>query len=66
MKVSELIRRLKGYEDFDIELTVHRLMSDEELKGSIYPCPYENIETDLEIDDIAHSDKIIALGCTIK
>jgi len=65
VKVSELVEQLKGYEDFDIELTVRRSMSEEELEGSSYPYPYDNIETVLEVDDIGHSDKVIHLGCEI-
>lgn len=65
MKVKELIEQLKGYENFDIELTVHRKITDEELKNSAYPYPYENIQSKLELDDIGHSENVICLGCEI-
>lgn len=65
MKVKELIKMLEGYEDFDIELTVHRRLSDEVLKRLTYPFPYENIDTELELDDIGYSNNVVCLGCKI-
>jgi hypothetical protein len=47
-------------------MTVHELLPEEVLKNMIYPYPYENHETVLEIDDIGHSDRIICMGCRIK
>ena len=55
MKVKELIKMLEGFEDFDIKLTVHRRLS-EVLKHLTYPYPYENIETELELDDIGYTN----------
>lgn len=65
MKVKELMEQLKGYEDFVIELTVHRKVTDEELKNTSYPYPFENIKTELELNDIGHSENVICLGCEI-
>ena len=65
MKVKELIEKLKGYEEYEIGFTVHKLLTDEELKNFKYKYPYKNIESDLEIDDIYHSRKIVNLSCEI-
>ena len=65
MKAKELIKMLEGFEDFDIELTVHRRLSEEELKALTYPYPYEIIKTELELDDIGYSDNVVCLGCEI-
>ena len=65
MKAKELIKMLEGCEDFDIKLTVYRKLSDEVLKKLSYPYPYENIETELELDDIGYSDNVVCLGCVI-
>lgn len=55
MKVAQLIEKLKGYEDFDVEF----IFSEEPTNGSFFPTirTFNNID----IGDIGHSDKRILL-----
>ena len=50
-------------DDFNIELRVRRRLKGEELRGLLYPYPYETKYCTLEFDDIGWSDKHLCLGC---
>ncbi len=65
MKVKELIEKLKDYEDFDLDITVHLEVMEEELQKRMYKYPYDNYKAELDIDDIGHSDKIVCIGVGI-
>lgn len=56
MTGQELINKLKGYEDFDIEF----IFSEEPCSGSYFPT-IRHFE-DLSIGDIGYSDKVILLS----
>lgn len=62
-QLKELIENLS--DDYKIKLKLHRKLSDEELKDSIYPYPYEVTNLILEFDDIGVSDKVLCLGTKI-
>lgn len=66
MKAKELANILLENPDFDIQLTVHKKLSENELVGMTYPYPYANYKVKLELDDIGYSDKLICLGCELK
>lgn len=53
MKAKELIGKLKGYDDFDIEFVF-----SEKMKGE---WPTYRVFGNVEIADIGHSDKIIRI-----
>lgn len=65
MKVKELIEKLKDYEDFDLDITVHLEVMEEELQKRMYKYPYDNYKAELDIDDIGYSDKIVCIGVEI-
>lgn len=65
MKVKELIEKLKDYEDFDLDITVHLEVMEEELQKRMYKYPYDNYKAELDIDDIGYSDKIVCIGVGI-
>lgn len=55
MKVKDLINELKNLEDFDVEFHFDdRLMSDE-------PFNFRKF-SNINIDDISYSDKVVVLG----
>jgi len=56
MKGKELIEKLKGYEDFDIEFSFMEEDINNERGYTLRK--FENIT----IDDVGHSSKIIKLG----
>lgn len=53
-------------DDYTIEMRVRRILSDEELRGCLYPYPYDTEYLTLEFDDIGVSDKVLCLGVTSK
>lgn len=65
MKVKELINKLKDYEDFDLEVTVHLEVMEEELQKRMYKYPHDNYKAELGIDDIGYSDNIVCIGVGI-
>lgn len=65
MKVKDLIEKLKFYEDFDLDITVHLEVMEEELQKQRYKYPYDNYKAELSIDDIGHSDKVVCIGVEI-
>lgn len=65
MKVKELIDKLKPYEDFDLEVTVHLEVMEEELQKRMYKYPHDNYKAELDIDDIGHSDNVVCIGVEI-
>lgn len=62
-QLRELIKNLP--DDYKVELKLRRTLSNEELKDSIYPYPYETTNSILEFDDIGVSDKVLCLGAKI-
>lgn len=60
MKVGELIEKLKGYEDFDIEFGISSVNLDLEKPYKYFP--YTETVSKIVIDDICYSDKEIRLG----
>lgn len=65
MKAKELIDKLKPYEDFDLDITVHLEVAEEELQKRIYKYPHDNYKAELSIDDVGYSDKIVRIGVEI-
>lgn len=49
-------------DDFTIDVRIVRELSEEELKGSIYPYPYEYSKANIEIGDIGYSDKDVFIN----
>ena len=49
-------------DDFTIDVRIVRELSEEELKDSSYPYPYEYIKANLEIGDIGYSDKDVFIN----
>lgn len=52
-------------DNFNIEMRIRRKLSEDELKNSLYPYPYETFYVQLEFDDIGYSDKDLCLGVEI-
>lgn len=65
MKVQKLIDKLKDYADFDLEVTLHLEVMEEELQKRLYQYPYDNYKVELYIDDIGYSDKVVCMGVEI-
>ena len=65
MKAKELAELLLKYPDYDIQTTIHKELSEEELSKRSFPFPYENYKTELELDDIGHSSNVICFGCDL-
>lgn len=65
MKVKELIEKLKLYEDFDLDVTVHLEVMEQELQKRTYKYPHDNYKAELNIDDIGHSDNVVCIGVEI-
>ncbi len=65
MKAKELIEKLKDYADFDLEVTVHLEVMEEELQKRMYKYPYDNYRAELSIDDIGHSDNVVKIGVEV-
>jgi len=65
MKAKELAKILLQYPDYDIQLTIHKQLSDTELSKRNFPFPYDNYKTTLELDDIGHSSNLICFGCDL-
>ena len=51
MKVSELIKQLEPYKDFDIEASVHLEIMEEELQKRTYKYPYGTLDSDWDSKD---------------
>lgn len=49
-------------DDFTITTQIVRELSEEELKDSAYPYPYEYTKANLEIGDIGYSDKDVFIN----
>lgn len=65
MKVKDLIGKLKFYEDFDLDITVHLEVMEEELQKRTYKYPYDNYKAEIDIDDIGYSDNVVCIGVKI-
>ena len=65
MKAKELAELLLKYPDYDIQTTIHKELSEEELSKRSFPFPYDNYKTELELDDIGHSSNVICFGCDL-
>lgn len=61
--IGELKKAIANIDDdFTIDTRIVRELSEEELKGSIYPYPYEYSKANLEIEDIGYSDKDVFIN----
>ena len=49
-------------DDFTVSARIVRTLSEEELKGSKYPYPYEYCKANIEIGDIGYSDKDVFIN----
>lgn len=65
MKVYELIEKLEPYADFDLDVTVHLKVMEEELQKRSYKYPHDNYKAELNIDDIGYSDGVVGIGIEI-
>lgn len=65
MKVSEFIKQLEPYKDFDIEIRVYLEVMEEELQKRTYKFPHDTYNAQFSIDDIGHSDKVVQIGVEI-
>ena len=65
MKAQELIDKLKPYADFDLEITVHLEVTEEELQKILYKYPHKDYRAELNIDDIGYSDNVVCIGIEI-
>lgn len=65
MKVRKSIEKLKGYEDIDLEVTLHLKVMEEELQKRMYKYPHDNYKAGLSIDDIGYSDNVVCVGVEI-
>lgn len=65
MKVSELIEQLEPYRNFDIVAKVHLKVMEEELQKRTYKFPHDIYNAELNVDDIAYSDKNVLIGVNI-
>lgn len=52
-------------DDFMIKMHVTRELTEEELEQQSYKYPYEYIDSELEMNDIGYSDKIIIFNSNI-
>lgn len=60
-----MIDKLKDYADFDLEVTLHLEVMEEELRKRLYQYPYDNYKVELDIDDIGYSDEVVCMGVEI-
>lgn len=61
--IGELKKAIANIDDdFTVTARIVRKLSEEELKDSSYPYPYEYIKANLEIGDIGYSDKDVFIN----
>ena len=61
--IGELKRAITNIaDDFTVSARIVRTLSEEELKGSRYPYPYEYYKANIEIGDIGYSDKDVFIN----
>ena len=61
--IGELKKAIANIDDdFTIDTGIVRELSEEELKGSRYPYPYEYSKANLQIGDIGYSDKDVFIN----
>jgi hypothetical protein len=60
MKVKDLIKKLEGYEDFDLEFNIDCVNLD--LKEPEKYFPYTTTINNICLDDICWSDNVLTLG----
>lgn len=61
--IGELKKAIENIDDdFTIDVRIVRELSEEKLKGSIYPYPYEYSKANIEIGDIGYSDKDVFIN----
>ena len=53
-------------DDFKLDMRIMEEISEEELKGMSYPCPWNMYGATLEFQDIGYSDKELSLGVYYK
>lgn len=63
--VGQLRKVIENLSD-DYTIEIRRTLSDEELRGCLYPYPYDTEYLTLEFDGIGVSDKVLCLGVTSK
>lgn len=64
--VGELKKILEKLpDDFTIKMQVTRELTEEELKQQSYKYPYEYIDSELEMNDIGYSDKVVIFNSNI-
>lgn len=66
MKVSDLIKQLEPYKDFELKPTIHLDVKEEVLNKRIYPYPFDDYEAEICIDDVGYSDNVVLVGITPK
>lgn len=66
MKVSDLIKKLEPYKDFELNFTIHLDVKEEVLDKRLYPYPQDNYDAEICIDDIGYSDNVVLIGITPK
>lgn len=61
--IGELKKAIANIDDdFTITTKIVRELSEEELKDSIYPYPYEYSKANIEIGDIGYSEKDVFIN----
>lgn len=61
--IGELKKAIENIDDdFTIDVRIVRELSEEELKDSKYPYPYEYSKANIEIGDIGYSDKDVFIN----
>lgn len=62
MKVSDFIKKLEPYKDFELEPILHLDVEESVLDKRNYKYPHDNFNVDMQIDDIGYSDNVLLLG----
>lgn len=66
MKVSELIKLLEPYNEYDVRTFLELEVAEEEIQKRMYKYPHYLYEIELYLADVGHSDKEILLEAKIK
>lgn len=65
MKAKELASILLENPEFEVKFTVHKEVSDTELRDRDYKYPYDNYVAEFQLEDIGYSDQEICFGCNL-
>lgn len=61
--IGDLKKLINNHDDdFRIEMNIMTEISEEQLKGSLYPYPYIHEKARLEYHDTGYSDKVVCFG----